>query len=165
MCYLDFFMPNKPPFPNFTYMKYLLSLLLLCLGFFSCKKSTNAPGIYSLKVTINGDTSWSTTNVQTSTYGGYVYVSGTRPKTGEIVNLTIANYSGVDNYNISNTNPSLTTYGSYAEYVGYGIIRGFEAETGIITVTKNASNSITGSFYFQNSGGGVASGTYVAPHP
>ena len=146
-------------------MKYGLILFLLLFGLYSCKKSSSGPGPYMLQVTINGDSTWSTTNVTTSDYGTYSYVGGTRTETGERINLTIANYSGVNKYTITNITPNITTYGSDGDYVGYSYIRGFEAQTGYITITKVTSNAIYGNFFFENSGAGNASGSFIAPHP
>ncbi len=154
-------------------MKYFTLALLVLSLFTSCKKSNPGPNIYSLQVTIDGDSSWSTSNVNTTRYSNYTYISATRGTTGEKIDLTITNFSGINTYQIHNTGPStgtssgLNTNMSSGEYVGFGIVSGFIAVTGSISVTKVTDNAVYGTFYFSNTnkGGGAASGSFIAPHP
>jgi hypothetical protein len=140
-------------------------MLMIALAVVSCKKKDSGAGIYTLSASINGDSTWTTTGVTTGSYAGYVYIHGVRSSTGEEIDLTLANYSGVNKYDINNMIPDSVTTLSVANYVAYGIVRGFEAMTGSITVSQVTQNALYGSYYFMNTGGGSASGTFVAPHP
>ena len=149
-------------------MKALSFVLLVWIGCatLGCSKKSG-PSPYTMSVNINGDSTWNTVDINTSTYDIYTYITATRRSTGDQIILTITNMHGVKSYPIQNTGTTININLSNAQYLGYGVISGFEAVTGSITVTKTDQTGIYGSFYFENSGGGggAASGSFLAPNP
>jgi len=117
-----------------------------------------------MSVLVNGDSTWTTTNVSTQNMGnGVVYITGISADGVNSVSLDIINYTAHNaSYGIQNTGTGINANSSSANYQ-YGIFGG-TAVSGSISISGYSGKTIQGSFDFADTKNHLT-GTFTAVTP
>jgi len=140
----------------------LVALFFLAFLFVSCNKDKRYLSSYSMTVYINGDSSWTSSNVITTVDNGSVTISGSGQYSYQQVDITMTPYEGINQYLISNS-ISATNTGS-AFFIGQSAAGSVASSpnSGYIKISKVTAAGLYGTFYFPSVLGEV-NGSFFAP--